>query len=104
MNYTFYKHAIGILSFGTILISQNMYKNDRIYLCYKQNSGYFECKLFKSFVEADRFFDNNINDAFCDSTILSISKYSPVLFDKYILKNRIQNMFCKIKIIKYYST
>jgi hypothetical protein len=77
-------------------------KNDKIYLCYQhENHINFNCKLFKSFLDADIYYDTKIkknNKIPCNSTMLKIFKYSPIVFDKYILKYKIKNIFCNINI------
>ena len=75
--------------------------NNRIYLCYqdKTNSCSFNCKLFNSFIEADNYYHTTIfNIKHQNSTMIPIFKYSPIFFDKFILKYNIQNMFCNINI------
>ena len=74
--------------------------DDKIYLCYQyKNDNNINCTLFKSFIEADHYYDTNIhNTNIHNSTMINICKYSPIIFDKYILDFKIKKIFFNIKI------
>ncbi len=70
---------------------------DRIYLCVQnKNNSNFNCTLHKSFIEAVYNYINKKNNA--NSTMINIYKYIPITLNKYILKYKISDIFCNIKL------
>ncbi len=76
----------------------------RSYLCIDNNkNNNFKYIKFNSFNEANVFYYNNKNYK-SNSTIISIYKYIPPIFDKYIINYKLCKMFIIIESINKSST
>ena len=71
--------------------SGNPYLYSDIILCIKQNKDiYFECKKFKTYEDADQYFQNNYNlNNIQHSTIVPLSKLWPNYLKEKIIRYKI---------------
>lgn len=70
-----------------------------IFLCVRTKLTLFECKKFKDFMEANKYFINKYNkndekDINIISTMIAVNKYFPLFIQKYILEYKLMKLFC----------
>lgn len=77
-----------------------MFENYLLCVKNKNNPG-FECKKFRSFNEADKFFHENFikSDKLEKSTLLSVSNLYPTKIQELILHYKLSSIFIKQKIV-----
>lgn len=74
------------------------------YLCIfdKEHDDYknkkYNCIKFDTFSRANIYCSENVNKFENPTTVISVCKYVPTLFHKYILNYKIRNLFYKVKI------
>jgi len=97
--WVFYR-AIYIYNFRNPNKKSNYY--DRVYLCVEKNKSDdiiiegFHCFRFKSFEDADSYYNNNNkNDStiLTRSTMIPICKWVPLFCDPYIINYKLKKLF-----------
>ena len=70
-----------------------------VFLCIKKDINRYDCKKFNNFLDANNYFIENYKDVIITSTMISVCKYLPLFIQKYILNNKLKNIFVKSNII-----
>jgi hypothetical protein len=63
-----------------------------VFLCINNNITNFNCYRFESFIEADKYFNDNINNNIF-STMLFVSNLWPLFIQKIIVDYKLKNLF-----------
>jgi hypothetical protein len=68
--------------------------NNKIFLCVSKEENNFECKEFKNFIEADKYFNNNYPISLnIKSTMVSSCSYIPEFLTKISLGRKLEKTF-----------
>ena len=66
-----------------------------VFLCVSKEKNNFECKMFQSFLEADKYLDDNyvLSETNYKTSLIPVCAYMPEFLTKYVLERKINNTF-----------
>jgi len=82
-------------------LQPNDYNFSNVVLCVKKKDSIdtFVCHKFNTFIEADKYFNNNyVNEDVINSTMIPICKFMPNFLEKKVIQYKVSNIFNKIKL------
>lgn len=71
-----------------------------LFLCVKEkNKQMFSCKEFQSFVEAEKYFENNYENKNNQSAIIPVCKYIPNVLKRHVIQSKISSILNRVSIV-----